>query len=175
MVGWRLICCACWHEKPHWWSFVTGQGCHFWHIHTSKKYTRSSTEAELVAMNEVLPQVLWTCYFLEAQGYGTIDSIVYQDNQSAVLLERMGMHQAANAHATSTFNWGTVLPHSFNDCRFLKTTSRHPLQEFWDFIMNIAPGSQQSISHRSVLEHEYSVNSDTVLSTQHTSNEWTLR
>ena len=24
-------------------------------------------------MNEVLPQVLWTCYFLEAQGYGTID------------------------------------------------------------------------------------------------------
>jgi hypothetical protein len=81
-----------------------GKGVIFGTPTHQKSNTRSSTESELVAMNEVLTQVLWTCYFLEAQGYGTIDSIVYQDNQSAVLLERMGMNQAANAHATSSFN-----------------------------------------------------------------------
>ena len=52
--------------------------------------TKSSTEAELVGVNEVLPQVLWTRYFLEEQGYGVVESIVYQDNQSAILLEKNG-------------------------------------------------------------------------------------
>jgi hypothetical protein len=33
---------------------------------------------------------LWTRYFLEAQGYGADESIVYQDNQSAMLLEKNG-------------------------------------------------------------------------------------
>jgi len=41
-----------------------------------KTNTRSSTEAKLVAMNEMLHQVLCTHYFLEAQGCGTIDSFV---------------------------------------------------------------------------------------------------
>jgi hypothetical protein len=52
--------------------------------------TKGSTESELVGVNDVMPQVLWTCYFLEAQGYGVDDSIVYQDNQSAILLEKNG-------------------------------------------------------------------------------------
>ena len=55
-----------------------------------KLNTKSSTEAELVGVNDVMPQVLWTCYFLEAQGYGVNDSIIYQDNQSAILLEKNG-------------------------------------------------------------------------------------
>jgi hypothetical protein len=37
-----------------------------------------------------MPQELWTRYFLEAQGYDVSDSIVYQDNQSAMLLEKNG-------------------------------------------------------------------------------------
>jgi hypothetical protein len=37
-----------------------------------------------------MPQILWTRCFLEAQGYGTKESIVYQDNQSSILLERNG-------------------------------------------------------------------------------------
>jgi len=52
--------------------------------------TKSSTEAKIVAVSDVLPQVVWTCYFLEAQGYIVSDSIVYQDNQSAILLEKHG-------------------------------------------------------------------------------------
>jgi hypothetical protein len=37
-----------------------------------------------------MPQVLWTRYFLEAQGYGVEDLIVYQNNQIAILLENNG-------------------------------------------------------------------------------------
>jgi hypothetical protein len=51
-----------------------------------KLNTKSSTEAELVGVNDVMPQILWTRYFLEAQGYGIKDSIINQDNQSSVIM-----------------------------------------------------------------------------------------
>jgi hypothetical protein len=35
-----------------------------------------------------MPIILWTNYFLEAQGYSHQDTILYQDNQSAILLEK---------------------------------------------------------------------------------------
>jgi hypothetical protein len=35
-----------------------------------------------------MPVILWTNYFLEAQGYGHQDTILYQDNQSSILLEK---------------------------------------------------------------------------------------
>lgn len=58
---------------------------------TRQKFTtKSSTEAELVAVADVMPQVLWTRYFLEAQGYKVGASTVYQDNKSAILLEKNG-------------------------------------------------------------------------------------
>jgi len=53
-----------------------------------KLNTKSSTEAELVAVNDAMPQVLWTRYFLEAQGYDVKESTIYRDNQSAILLEK---------------------------------------------------------------------------------------
>jgi Reverse transcriptase (RNA-dependent DNA polymerase)/Zinc knuckle len=55
-----------------------------------KLNTKSSTEAELVAVNDVLPQVLWTRYFLKEQGYDVKESVIFQDNQSAILLEKNG-------------------------------------------------------------------------------------
>jgi hypothetical protein len=55
-----------------------------------KLNTKSSTEAELVSINDVLPQALWTKYFLEEQGYGCNKAIIYQDNKSAILLENNG-------------------------------------------------------------------------------------
>jgi hypothetical protein len=33
-----------------------------------------------------MPMVLWTRQFLEGQGYKIKDNVVYQDNQSAILL-----------------------------------------------------------------------------------------
>ena len=60
-----------------------------------KLMTRGSTEAELVAVDDCISLILWTRYFLEAQGYGADDAIIYQDNKSAILLEQ-------NGHASST-------------------------------------------------------------------------
>ena len=34
--------------------------------------------------------MLWTRYFLEAQGYGIDENVLYQDNMSAMLLEKNG-------------------------------------------------------------------------------------
>jgi hypothetical protein len=43
-----------------------------------KLNTKRSTKAELVGVNDIMPQVLWTRYFLEAQGFDISDSIVFQ-------------------------------------------------------------------------------------------------
>ena len=59
-----------------------------------KVNTRSSTEAELVATDDVIAQVVWTRNFLEAQGVRVDRNIVYQDNQSAMLLEKNGRSSA---------------------------------------------------------------------------------
>ena len=59
-----------------------------------KVNTRSSTEAELVAVDDVLAQVLWTRNFLRAQGFEVSDNIVYQDNKSTMLLANNGRASA---------------------------------------------------------------------------------
>ena len=55
-----------------------------------KLNTRSSTEADLVAVDDCLPQVLWTCLFLISQGYSTGETIIRQDNKSVMLLAENG-------------------------------------------------------------------------------------
>ena len=67
-----------------------GKGAVYGTSTKQKLVTRSSTEAELVGANDVMPQILWTRYFLEAQGYHVDENILYQDNKSAMLLESNG-------------------------------------------------------------------------------------
>ena len=55
-----------------------------------KLNTDSSTTSELVGVHQALPIVLWVKLFLEAQGYSIDENIIYQDNQSAILLENNG-------------------------------------------------------------------------------------
>ena len=55
-----------------------------------KLNTRSSTEVELVTVDDCLPQVLWTCLFLISQGYSTGETIIHQDNKSVMLLAQNG-------------------------------------------------------------------------------------
>ena len=60
---------------------------------TSKKQklvTQSSTEAELVGLHNVLPQVMWVHHFLHAQGYPSGTTTIYHDNNSAMLLAENG-------------------------------------------------------------------------------------
>ena len=51
---------------------------------------KSSTDAELVGVDDVLTQVIWTRYFLKEQGHIIQDNVIYQDNQSAIRLEKNG-------------------------------------------------------------------------------------
>ena len=55
-----------------------------------KLNTRSSTEAELVGVDDGITLVLWTRLFLLSQGFAVSDNVVYQDNQSAMRLEGNG-------------------------------------------------------------------------------------
>jgi hypothetical protein len=103
-----------------------------------KLNTKSSPEAELVGVvNDVMPQILWTRYFLEAQGYGVKDSIINQGNQSVILLEKnrrtshgkrtrhINIRYFFVAHRQSGIQRGddTILSHGRDDCRFLHETS----------------------------------------------------
>jgi hypothetical protein len=43
-----------------------------------------------VAVSDILPHVIWTQHFLTSQGYTVNKSVVFQDNKSAILLEKNG-------------------------------------------------------------------------------------
>jgi len=59
-----------------------------------KLNTRSSTEAELVGVDDASVLILWTKLFLEALGYTIMKNVIYQDNKSAILLETNGRQSA---------------------------------------------------------------------------------
>jgi hypothetical protein len=60
-----------------------------------KPNTRSSTEAELVAVDDVSNLILWTRLFLDEQGYRISRNVIHQDNKSAMLLERNGKRSSS--------------------------------------------------------------------------------
>ena len=67
-----------------------GTGCPLVTSTKQKCNVRSSTMGELVAVNEMISQILWTQLFMQAQGIKVTDNILYQDNKSAILLEMNG-------------------------------------------------------------------------------------
>ena len=62
------------------------------YVQSSKKNlnTKSSTDSKLVGVDDVLTQIIWTRYFLKEQGHMIQDNVIYQDNQSAIRLEKNG-------------------------------------------------------------------------------------
>ena len=67
-----------------------GGGAFYAKTAKQKINTKSSTEGELVGASDMSGQILWTSRFLMSQGYKVKKSILYQDNQSAMLLEKNG-------------------------------------------------------------------------------------
>ena len=55
----------------------------------------SSTEAELIGVYDILPQLMWTSNFMQEQGMNLRKVVLIQDNTSNILLEN-------NGHASST-------------------------------------------------------------------------
>ena len=56
---------------------------------------KSSTEAEIIAADDVLSHLMWTKCFLGAQGHDVKQTILHQDNTSAVLLEKNGKESSS--------------------------------------------------------------------------------
>ena len=76
-------------------TFTMGHGSIYSNSLKQKLVARSSTEAELIGVHDILPQILWTRNYLMSQGYPVQKNVVYQDNMSAMLLEN-------NGHKSST-------------------------------------------------------------------------
>ena len=62
------------------------------HVKASKQKlnSKSSTETEVIGVSEYLPYKLQLINFLEGQGYNIKRRVLYQDNQSAMRIEKNG-------------------------------------------------------------------------------------
>ena len=67
-----------------------GKGAVSSYLQKIKLNTRSSTETELVAVDAYMPEMLWSLYFIQGQGYGVEFVELHQDNISAQMLEVNG-------------------------------------------------------------------------------------
>ena len=76
-------------------TFTYGTGAPMTMSRKQKLNTRSSTEAELVGADDASQMILWTKLFLEEQGYKVTDNILFQDNRSAILLEKNGKRSSS--------------------------------------------------------------------------------
>ena len=76
-----------------------------------KLNTRSSTEAELVGVDDAATMICWTKLFMEAQGYTIDRNILYQDNKSAILLKKNGKTSAAKRSSGERQRSHRVLPY----------------------------------------------------------------
>ncbi len=79
-------------------ALTMGTGCAVATLTKQKANVRSSTIGELVAVNKMMAQILWTRLFMDAQGIMVTNNILYQDNRSAILLEKNG--QASSSKRT---------------------------------------------------------------------------
>jgi hypothetical protein len=148
-----------------------GKGAIYGASTKQKLNTKSSTEAELVGVNDVMCQILWTRYFLEAQGYAVTDSIINQDNQSAMLLEKNGRGSSSKRTRHINIRYffvadrvaaGEVKIQYCPTEEMLADFFTKPLQgsifrRFRNFILNIQGdlASPTSQDHRSVLRKRY--------------------
>jgi len=82
-------------------AMTLGKGAAYLSSSKQKINTMSSTETELIAVNDKMGQILWTKYFLEAQGYD-VPLVLFQDNKSTMLLEKHG--RASSTKRTQHIN-----------------------------------------------------------------------
>eukprot|EP00957_Ditylum_brightwellii_P033559 2543812-Ditylum_brightwellii.AAC.1 len=82
-----------------------GEGSVFSSSTKQKLNTKSSMETELIAVDDAMPHILWTTYFLECQGYNVGKAHICQDNKSVISLEKWEMVQweADQTHKCKAF------------------------------------------------------------------------
>ena len=155
-----------WDMKSHTGGTLTlGKGSIYSTSVKQKLMTRSSTDAEVVGVHDVLPQILWTSYFLKGQGFHVNDSILYQDNTSSMQLEKNGRASASKRsrhmniryfYVTDKVKSGEIRIEYCPTDRMRGDFFTKPIQgtkfyEDRDVLMNIDPSSPYHSDHRSVL------------------------
>ena len=55
-----------------------------------KLNTISSTESDIVGVDDFRPSIIWTRNLLNAQDYDVTENIIFQDNKRAILLDKNG-------------------------------------------------------------------------------------
>lgn len=64
----------------------------------TKLNAQSMTKAELIGLDYGMNQVLWTKYFVDAQGYGIDMTTIYQNNKNKILLAKIGKFSSTKKH-----------------------------------------------------------------------------
>ena len=127
-----------------------------------KLNTRSSTESELVGVDDPMTKVLWTKLFADAQGYPISSNLLYQDNKSSILLEERGRQSAGKRSrainvryffVTDQVNLNNIVIKYCPTAQMVADFLTKPLQgkafrDFRDMILGIAkmPSIKNSIS-----------------------------
>ena len=83
--------------------FTMGKGATSSYSRKLKLNTRSLTETELVAADMYTPEMLWTLYFIQSQGYRAECIGLYQDN--------IKHHHTASDEEWTILKWEENKPH----------------------------------------------------------------
>jgi hypothetical protein len=146
-----------------------GKGSIYSTANKQKLVTRSSTEAEVVGVHDVMPQLIWTAHFLDGQGMKIDESILYQDNTSSILLEKNGRSSSTKRTRHMNIRYFFIKDQvdskrvKIEHCPtgdmladfFTKPLQGMQFQKLRDQMMNIDPSSAYHSSnsgHRSVLK-----------------------
>jgi histone deacetylase 1/2 len=83
-----------------------GEGTIFVRASKQKLVSKSSTEAELIALSDNGSQIIWTREFLRAQGYEMEPTTVYQDNLSTIaMIQRGRSNSERTKHVNIRYFW----------------------------------------------------------------------
>ena len=133
-----------------------------------KHIMQHSTKAEIVAVHDIMPQLIWTGYFLDAQGFTIKDTTLYQDNTSLILIEKNGWQSSSKWTRHMNIRYFFIKDQveskrvKIEHCPttemitdfFTKPLQGAPFRKLWDHIMNIHPSSKYhstNLGDRSVL------------------------
>ena len=148
--------------------FMTlGKGTAYAASSKPKLNTKSSTEAELVAIDDSMAQVLWTRHFLAAQGKHIPTTTIHQDNKSTILLaqNRRTSSSKRTKHlniryffVTDKIKKGEIKIAHYSTQDMIGDFFTKPLQgalfmRLRSKILNL-PSSSRTAVHRSVLEDD---------------------
>jgi hypothetical protein len=111
--------------------------------------------------------MMWTGYFLKAQGITVVDTVLYQDNKSSILLEKNGKASSGKRTRHINIRFFFVADRVANgDLRiehcptedmvadyFTKPLQGAPFYKLRDQVMNIDSSSPYHSSQRSVLKN----------------------